>query len=59
MFPTTKKKMMMEIDRLQKNEKTYQQGLDLNDIYFYTYMEPNIIKKMKSEAYYIGRWHKI
>ena len=44
--------MMNDIDDLQANKKTRQQGYDLNDLYFYRYIEPNPKKLEKLKKLY-------
>lgn len=42
--------MMRDIDVLQARKKTKQQGYDLNDLYFYKYIDPRprLLKKLKA-----------
>lgn len=48
--------MMKDIDALLDNKATRQQGYDLNDLYFFKYIEPN--KKMleKCKKLYIKKY---
>jgi hypothetical protein len=41
--------MMKDIDELLSKKKTKQQGYDLNDLYFYKYIDsrPRLLKKLK------------
>jgi hypothetical protein len=48
--------MMRDIDELQSKNRTKQQGYDLNDLYFYKYIEPNkekleYLKKLYTKQY--------
>jgi len=48
--------MVEDIDLLQRHEETLQQGYDLNDLYFYRYVEYNPkklehLKKLYKEKY--------
>jgi hypothetical protein len=45
--------MMKDIDLLQRHKETKQQGYDLNDLYFYKYIEPNPRKLAKLKKLYI------
>jgi hypothetical protein len=48
--------MMRDIDELQSRKKTKQQGYDLNDLYFYKYIEPNPKKLEKLKKLYIKEY---
>lgn len=48
--------MMRDIDTLQARKKTRQQGYDLNDLYFYAYIEPNPRKLKRLKALYIKQY---
>jgi hypothetical protein len=48
--------MMKDIDILQAKKETRQQGYDLNDLYFYKYIEPNKKKLEQLKALYIKQY---
>ena len=48
--------MMKDIDELQGNKETKQQGQDLNDLYFYKFIEPNLKKLEKLKKLYIKQY---
>ena len=48
--------MMKDIDVLQKHKKTKQQGYDLNDLYFYKFIQPNKRKLERLKKLYIEQY---
>ena len=48
--------MMKDIDELQSRVKTKQQGYDLNDLYFYKYIELNENKLEQLKKLYIKKY---
>jgi hypothetical protein len=48
--------MMKDIDELELNQETQQQGYDLNDLYFYKYVEPNPEKLEELKKLYIKKY---
>lgn len=48
--------MMKDIDLLQSRKETKQQGYDLNDLYFYKYIEFNPKKLEKLKKLYIENY---
>jgi hypothetical protein len=48
--------MMKDINKLQSKKKTKQQGYDLNDLYFFKYIEPRPKLLKKYKALYIKRY---
>jgi thymidylate synthase ThyX len=51
--------MMRDIDALQSRKATKQQGYDLNDLYFYKYIEPNPRKLEKLKKLYIKEYRDL
>lgn len=48
--------MMKDINELQGNKKTKQQGDDLYDLYFFRYIEPNRRNLEKAKKLYIQKY---
>ena len=48
--------MMKDIDELQADKETEQQGYDLNDLYFYKYIEPNNKKLEQLKKLYVKKY---
>ena len=48
--------MMRDIDELQADKETEQQGYDLNDLYFYKYIEPNNKKLEQLKKLYVKKY---
>jgi len=48
--------MIKDIDELQANPKTRQEGYDLNDLYFYRFIEPDPVKLEHLKELYIQKY---
>jgi hypothetical protein len=48
--------MLRDIDELETNKHTKQQGYDLNKLYFYKYIEPNKKKLEQFKKLYIKKY---
>ena len=50
------KNMMEDVNLLQRHEETLQQGYDLNDLYFYRFIDPSPKKLEELKKLYIKKY---